>query len=326
MKKALIIRFNAIGDIVLTTPVIDALSDAGYEVHYLLKSAYAPIIENHPKVARLWLYGKNQNNLIPALKREEFDYVIDLHNNLRSVLFRIKLGVPARVLKKNRLADLLMVHFNFARKQRPHIVHRFLDVVVPLSGIVQNPEPAFYFPKDGRSSGVKLPSENYICIAVGTAHPTKDIPLEKLLPVIQYSEAHVILLGGSGDRDRAEALMDAAGRHEISNLTGTLSIDQSAYVLSRSRLLICGDTGLMHIAAALGIPTVSLFGSTHPILGYTPYYSDDAIPRALIQNSSLSCRPCTRQGRSHCPKGHFKCMMDISVDEIAQKVEGILGS
>lgn len=325
-KKILIIRFNSIGDIVLTSPVVDSLFHSGYEVHYLVKSSYSSVLENNEHITRLWLYDDNYSELIRALRSEAFDHIVDLHNNLRSRSFRLQLRCPSLVLKKNRISDFLLTRFRFARQQRKHIVHRFLETIEALTGKSNYPKLRYSFSKNSQQISYQLPFESYVCIAVGTAYATKDIPLDKLLGLVRMLDENIVLLGGPSEMDKARQIIEAMPKKPIVDLTGKLIIDQSAYLVSRSKMLLCGDTGLMHIAAALSIPTVSVFGSTHPILGYTPFYADETTPRALVQNERLSCRPCTRQGREICPRGHFKCMRAISVEELHAKVEGILKS
>ncbi|NBU52166.1 MAG: glycosyltransferase family 9 protein [Chitinophagia bacterium] len=323
-KKILVIRFNAIGDIVLTSPVVKALAISGHEVHYLCKKTFSSLIDSNPHVSKTWFLDTDWTKLVAELKSEGFDCVLDLHNTLRSNKLRKALGLKSYALKKDRWNDMFITRFQFARNQRRHIVERFMDAASELLDGAYETNPEFYFPGGKSYLGIDLPGEAYVCLAVSTAHRTKNIPLHNLKAVIKNLDAHIILIGGPDDREVTKILLEDASNDRLIDYAGKLSIDESAYVISKSELLITGDTGMMHIAAALDIPVAAVFGSTHPILGYTPYYGSKAVNHAIIQNEELSCRPCTRQGRESCPKGHFKCMKGISVDKIVSTVEALL--
>ncbi len=319
-KKALIIRFNAIGDIVLTTPVIQALADNNYEVHFLVKAAFAEIVESDAYVTKVWTLKEQLAEVITLLKREDFDLVIDLHNNLRSKRVKSALSKTTCTFSKDRIGYWLLTKLGIHTIQEQHIVERFLSVLAPLGIKVAQPSTRYTIPLD-TSLPADLP-EKYICIAIGAAWYTKQIPTEKLVNVIeQCNHKNIVLIGGPDDRIAAIEV-EARLTHSIINLTGQLTIHQSALVIQRSQVLLAGDTGMMHIAAALDVPVVAVFGSTHPILGYTPYYGKLAKNSyKLIENKSLSCRPCTKQGKDSCPKGHFRCMIDIDPNDIVQAIE-----
>jgi len=324
--KVLLIRFNSIGDVVLTSPLIKSLSDSDYEVHYLVKSAYKNLLEYNPYISKVWTYEGKLWNLIFKLKKENYELVIDLHNNLRSNIVCLGLQKPSRRLKKYRIKNWLMCQFGFFKFQREHMVNRFMDVAKGLDIETEGLNTKYYFQSAKIYDSLSLSFDNYICLAVGTAFETKNIPYDKMLALLDELKSPVILLGGKDDKALADKLIKNCRSSEIKSYVGEISIDESAYLISKSKLLVTGDTGLMHIAAALAIPIVSIFGSTHPILGFTPYYGTKEIKHHIIQNTNLDCRPCTKQGRHSCPKGHFNCMNALSVDEISMKVESLLES
>ena len=100
-----------------------------------------------------------------------------------------------------------------------------------------------------------------------------------------------------------------------------LTLNQSAYMLDKSAMVISNDTGLMHIAAALKKPIVSIWGSTTPQMGMTPYYGKEIMPQLYSEVNNLSCRPCSKLGKDACPKKHFKCMIYQDLDKIAEFVK-----
>lgn len=335
-KKVLVIRFNSIGDIVLTTPVVEALHKASYEVHYLVKGVFKEILETNPYVYKIWTIKDRVSEVTNLLKKEGFDVVVDLHNNIRSLQVKQALKVRSLTLKKNRVPYYLLTKFGvnslFNRVKERHIVYRFLDVLGPLGIAVGEPTPHYYISSDVRKSLIKLKlPDKYIVIVTGAAWATKQIPVDKIVDTIdQLPTLHIILIGGPADMNTAMGIMKSVRtkqHRQVINLTGQLSISQSAAVIEKSTVVLSGDTGMMHIAASLGISVVGVFGSTHPILGYTPFYSSLYAKQpisSIVQNDTLNCRPCTKQGQDKCPKGHFKCMNDIPIDSIIQKLKNHL--
>jgi len=319
-KKILIIRFNSIGDIVLTSPVSEALNAAGYEVHYLVKSLFASLLKSNPNITKVWELKSDLNETIHELKKIEFFAVVDLHNNLRSSKVKRALSIKSYTFKKPRIKYFLLTKFGMKFKPEPHIVNRFLYVIEPLIGKVENVNTSFYFDPVKSNFDFKVLPENFMAIAVGAAFKTKMIPTHKLIQLIDESTLNVVLIGGPADCERAHKIVSKTKR-KIINLVGEISISDSAKVIQNCQMLVSGDTGMMHIGAALNVPMVNVFGSTHPILGYTPFYGNSENKSVIIQNPDLSCRPCTKQGSDACPKGHFKCMNSISVDEMLNVIQ-----
>jgi len=309
----------------LTSPVIQALYDSGYELHYLLKSAYRTVIQSDSRIHSIWSYDSKLSDTIRLLRAENFDYVVDLHNNMRSLMVRLSLGQPAYVLRKSRIRDFLMIRFKAFRNPRPHIVHRFMDTALPLISFDSKTDFQPDFRIDPAIEGQQTIEGAYISVSIATAFPTKDIPVETLAGLINSMPGHhFVLLGADKDVPLANKLVNRLTHRNYSSFVGRLGLHASADIIRNSKALVTGDSGLMHIAAALNTPVIALFGSTHPVLGYTPYYNKPT-PHHIIQNETLSCRPCSRQGRKSCPKGHFKCMNDLSIDEIRLKVEQLVG-
>lgn len=303
--------------------MVKLLYDSGYQVDFLVKKNYSDVLEHNPYLNNIHLFDGQLSEWIRKLQSENYVYIIDLHNNLRSNLLSIRLPFKTLRLKKDRVSDFLMVNFGFGKTAKKHIVNRFVNVVKPIVNEFEldSIQTDYYYKED---FDISVLPEDYIAISVATAFETKNIPLQKLVDLINEVDANFVLLGAPKDIDKAEYITGRTSREKVISLVGECSLNQTAHVISASRFIISGDSGLMHMAAALKKPVVAIFGSTHPLLGYTPFYGLKDIKHYLIQNNNISCRPCTRQGRNNCPKGHFKCMNDLSVDEIRLKVEQLL--
>lgn len=315
-KKILVIRFNSIGDIILTSPVTDALHKEDYEVHYVCKTAYAEILNHRPDISKVWELKDSMEELIQQLKNESFDHIVDLHNNLRSKHIKSALRVPAQTLDKSRIDLFLMTQLSIKKKQHPHIVERFLDVIDSL--VESRTQSPLSFYKEVDYDGLALPA-SFVCIAVGAAFYTKQIPETLLIKTINQLNLPVVLIGGPDDEQRAKKIQESCSG-KLTNLVGQLSISESAEVIDQSEVLLTGDTGMMHLAAALQKSVVAVFGSTHPFLGYSPYYGDTSTKFEIVQNTNLNCRPCTKQGKDECPKGHFKCMTALKANDLIKKI------
>lgn len=310
MSKFLILRFSSIGDIVLTTPVIRCLKKQvpGAEVHFLTKPGFKPVLEHNPYIDHLHLLDKPLLQKIQELKSLGFDYIIDLHNNLRTRIIKGVMDAPAFSFDKLNIEKSILVTFKQNILSDVHIVDRYMDTVTSF-GVVNDAEGLDYFLPPGFSfpSNISLP-ENFIAFAIGAQHATKRLPNEKIIAICKLIDKPVILLGGKEDANNGERIAQQAGAHVI-NLCGKLSLHESAYAVKQASKVITHDTGLMHIAAAFKKEIISVWGNTVPEFGMTPYYGKYKIPNLKSEIRNLYCRPCSKIGYKKCPKGHFKCMM-----------------
>ena len=327
--KVLIIRFSSIGDIVLTTPVVRCLKQQllGIEIHYLTKPAFAPILQANPYIDKVITLKKNLRETARMLKDEGYDQIIDLHNNQRTWLLKNMLRAPARSFNKINMAKWLMVNFKVNKLPHVHIVDRYLETVLQL-GINNDGQGLDYFiPEEERVSSLELPEthgNNYIAIAIGAQHNTKKLPQHKLIQLCLAINTPIILLGGSSDRNTGQAIAEASGV-KIYNACGVYSLHGSASLVQQAKLVISHDTGLMHIAAALQKPILSIWGNTIPEFGMYPYYGKNKVSGSqMFEVEPLSCRPCSKIGHQTCPKGHFKCMEEQDIKAVAKRVNELL--
>lgn len=311
-KKFLILRFSSIGDIVLTTPVIRCLKQqyAEAEIHYATKKQYKGILENNPYIDKLHLLETSDNQLIKQLKAERFDYIIDLHNNLRTFRIKLLLGIKSFSFNKLNFEKWLLVNLKINRLPQKHIVDRYLETLQSF-GIVNDNEGLDYFIPKGDVVDINsfgLEEKNYISFAIGGQHNTKKLPTDKIIEICEKQTKKVILLGGKEDEKAGDEIADKLGNHVV-NACGKFNLNQSASIVEQSALLITHDTGLMHIGAALKQKIISIWGNTVPEFGMYPYKTEFRI----IENKNLDCRPCSKIGYKKCPKGHFKCMKELDV-------------
>lgn len=315
--KILVLRFSSIGDIVLTSPVVRCIKKAipHAEIHYATKASYAPILEHNPYIDRLHLLHPNHFTIwLQDLKSLQFDFVVDLHHNLRTARIKWALKAPSDSFPKLNIQKWLSVRFGSTRfLPQNHIVHRYFKAVQKLQVTYDGAGLDFFEgPNTAPPPGVsKLKPGAYICIAIGAQHQTKIMPIHKWIELLQRVAKPIVVLGGPQDVSRAEQICNALPQKELYNLCNQSSLLQSALCIKNAAMLLTHDTGLMHIAAAYNIPIYSFWGSTVPEFGMTPFFPDHS-PAANLSSvfevRGLACRPCSKIGFQQCPKKHFQCM------------------
>ena len=323
--KILVLRFSSIGDIVLTTPVVRALAQQlpGAQVHFATKPGYRSLLEPNPYITKVHCLTGSLGELVESLKAEQFDYIIDLHNNLRTRLIKLRLGVKSSSFDKLNWQKWLLVNFKIDKLPRVHIVQRYLAAAAPL-GVHDDGQGLDYVIPAGQEVDLAtLPADfqrGYVAVAIGAQHATKRLPLEKLVALCaRLAPRPIMLLGGPEDAAVAEAVVAAVNQHSpihpsthspIAHGCGRYSLHQSASLLRQADFVVSHDTGLMHIAAAFGKEIFSVWGNTVPAFGMYPYRTEFKV----LEVNGLSCRPCSKIGFAKCPQGHFKCMREQTLD------------
>lgn len=316
--KILIIRFSSIGDIIYTTPVIRCIKQqlTGVEVHFLTRDKFSFLVDNNPYIDRLILLKPDLSETIQDLKKERYDYVIDLHNSLRSAIVKLRLGVKSFTYKKERIKKWLAIRYKINLVKPVHLVDRYLETVKDL-GVINDQKPVDYFIKKDYDLKKLLPishREKYIAFIIGATHNTKRMPNEKIIELCGKLNLPTVLLGGT-DVEKNALVIEQSGNPEIYNACGKLSFDESVFLVKNAFKIIGFDTGLTHVAEAFNKPIVSIWGSTIPeLLGVQPYQVDDV----YVAGVNLRCRPCSKFGKSKCPLGHFKCMYNQDLNAIAE--------
>ena len=318
MKKVLVIRFSSIGDIVLTSPVVRCVKDQmNCEVHFLTKKQFAEIAESNPNIKKVYSIEKRVLEVSKQLKKENYDFVIDLHHNLRSAQVKTVLKKSSSSFSKLNIKKWLIVNFKLNNLPDVHIVDRYFETVKSL-GVRNDLKGLDYFiPKKDEVDLKTLPvvfQSGYIGFVIGAKFATKQMPAEKIISIISKINQPFILLGGEDDFEKGEKIRSQAASHKVFNACGKYRLSQSASLVKQAKKIITHDTGLMHIASAFKKEIISVWGNTIPEFGMIPYLPDKN--SKMIQVKNLSCRPCSKLGYDTCPKGHFKCMNDISEEEI----------
>ncbi len=308
VNNLLIIRLSSLGDILLTTAFIRSLKEQypSINIDFLLRQQYEDTLKYSPHLRKLYVVRDNYEEIAETISQNKYDLIIDLQNNLRSHKLSAKNKAKKLRFKKHDIEKFLLVKFKFNRmKDLPQIPVRYSQT---LNGFHLDDKGLEISLPEGIKSKLKKDG-NYIALAPGSRHFTKMWPeyyyiyLCKMLLVndfkVVFSEEKVI-------KKSVKKFQNFCRKQLISAMM-TIFYRPSAD-MKKCMAVVCNDSGLMHAACAAGVPVLTFFGSTVKEFGFTPYNNKNLI----LENNSLSCRPCSHIGRSECPKTHFDCMKEIT--------------
>lgn len=323
--KVLVVRFSSIGDIVLTTPVLRCLKQQvpGLELHFITKAAFARVLQGNPYVDKLIVFEKEITEVAQELKEANYNYIIDLHNNLRSKRLKLMLDAESASFHKLNIKKLFLVNLKINAMPNVHIVDRYMDAAKKLFPTLQNDGKGldYYIPERDEVDIKNLPhlhQQGYVAVVIAATYFTKRLPIDKLIELCKKINAPIILLGGAAEIQLSRLVCEAVG-DRVFDACGKFNINQSASLVRQANSVVTPDTGLMHIAAAFKKKVLSVWGNTVPEFGMYPYLPGE--DSELFEVKGLSCRPCSKLGYNHCPKGHFKCMNNQNLDTIARQAE-----
>ncbi|MFN3788062.1 glycosyltransferase family 9 protein [Sulfurihydrogenibium azorense] len=234
-----------------------------------------------------------------------YDYIVDLHSNLRSFLLStFTKGKVLRYKKQGLKRRLKILDPNF------NVVKAYLDTLKPL-GISGDYKPRVILDEEDINSVKNLIPQNYIVIGAGARYLSKMYPYYNQVANIFINKGYnVVLVGSKEDKEKDKATYP----NQVIDLRGKLSIRQSLAVISKSKLVISNDSAVSHMARAVGVKVLMVYGSTHPYFGFAPSKDEgDYIFKGL------KCQPCTLHGKDSCKFGDFRCLTSISPQEVVEK-------
>ena len=316
--KILVIRFSSIGDIVLTTPIIRCLKlQTNAEIDFLTKTNYKEIIISNTNISEVYCISKYSKTL-KVLRSKDYDIVIDLQNNFRSLKLRLQLGVKSYTYSKNSFKRYLLVYFGI-NLLNDHIVDRYFTSVKNLNISNDNKGIDYFVTTEGSNIDFNT-EQDYICWCIGGTYEQKKLSVQQINDVISKIELPILFIGGKAERKISSEIINNNKRTNLFDFCGRTSIDESAYLMQNSNLILTNDTGMMHLASAFTVPIISFWGCTKPSLGFSPYF-----PNIKSWNiiTDLSNRPCSKHG-NHCRFQSQGCIKDIDSNIIFNTVERLL--
>lgn len=333
MSTSLVIQTSFLGDTVLTTPLLSQLANRG-PVDVVTTPAAAALLANHPAVRSLIPYDKRGTDrgllglwrLSRRLREARYDVALLAQGSWRSAALARLAGIPARI-GFTTSAGRLLYSKRVPYRDDLHHAARLLMLARP-NGREPSPEelrPSLAPGERERAdvdrllaaAGVRA-GERLVALAPGSVWATKRWPYYPELAQLLATQFRVVVIGSAADSDLAHAIV--LGVPGAVNATGQLSLLASAELLRRAAVVVTNDSAPLHLASAVGTPTLAIFGPTVPEFGFGPL----APRRAVAGHEALACRPCDRHGPRRCPLGHFKCMRELTPAAMAERVRALL--
>ena len=320
-KRILIIKPSALGDIVHTLPVLQALKDCypEVEIHWVVAKGLHTFLEGHPLIHRLWIFDRHKwkklsalpdtlgemRQFICGLRSEHFDVSIDFSGLLRSGLITCMVGARLRLGFSNAdEGSFLFYNRKIHGNMSIHAVDRNLDLVRFLGCDVK--EVGFPLPPYDPDPPIlqALPFQ-FAVLVPSAGKEANRWPAERFGQLAARLPLPSVIIAGAAEFDLAETVVQYSAGHAI-NLAGRTSLKELLGVIRKACFMVSNDTGPQHIAAALNVPVFSIFGPANPVCT-GPYGSMHTVMR-----KNMDCAPCYRWK----PCVHWRCMQDLSVDEV----------
>ncbi|MDX1699076.1 MAG: glycosyltransferase family 9 protein [Melioribacteraceae bacterium] len=316
-RKILIIRLSSLGDILLTTPLLRTIKNQYPELNidFLIRTEFKDTLKNNSNINHLIELEREYSNsqYRKLIIQNDYDLIIDLQNNLRSRRLTFNISPTIFRYKKPYLKRFLLV------KMKINLFNKIVSIPEKYAEAI----PGFQLDDSGlelfidESTRRTLPEKgDYIGLCPGAKHKTKIWPKEyfiELGKMITEKGYKVALFGGKDDKEIcSEIASEINGSVDLSNENKLLEL---ALAMKACRLIICNDSGLMHASLGVGVPIVAIFGSTVKEFGFFPYKGRNSV----LENNSLSCRPCSHIGRKECPKAHLNCLMEIKPTDVLEE-------
>jgi lipopolysaccharide heptosyltransferase II len=318
--NVLAVRFSSIGDVLLTTPLFRAirLRYPDSRITVLTKQENAPLLSHNPHLSRVIAIepDRSTTSVASELRAARYSHLLDLHDSLRSRVLRVLVPGNWSSYPKHRIARAALIHAkkNWYRDWRP-VAERYFMAARRLGVAPDGRPPEFFLAAEAKAevdqwlaaSGIAQ-ARPLIAVAPGAAHATKRWPLRHwhtLIGQLIRQGRDIVVVGGVGDQPVAAALT-ANNPTGVISAAGRFGLQGTGALLQRAVALVSGDTGVMHMATAVGTPVVALFGPTVREFGFFPYTL-----AARVVELDLSCRPCSSKGGPRCPLGHHRCLGDI---------------
>jgi heptosyltransferase-2 len=321
------------GDIILTTPALAALKAHYPRAHldFVVKERYQELLRDHQLLDGLYLLSPSDGllSLGRQLRRQRYDIVLDLHGNLRSRFVTVLLPASMKLRYGKRiLRRWAMVRGGYRPSGAPHVVDRYLECLRPLGIRASRDRPRLYLSGDDLKFREEFSFQHRLGVSrplvglhPGARWPGKRWPAERFArlgrELREKGNAEILVFGGPQEEDSASWVADEIG--QPAQLASALSLGQLMALISGCDLFVTNDSGPMHLATALGVPVVAIFGPTHPMLGFWPLGEEDAILTA-----GLSCSPCSLHGKRPCPRRNWRCLEEIHVQDVLRAALGIL--
>ena len=315
--KVLVIRFSSIGDLVLTSPILRCLKEQkDCTVHFVVKKKYLAVLENNPNVDRFHIVDQTVNEIILDLKSEQFDFVFDLQNNLNSFRIKRSLNSVSFTVNKKNWQKFLLIYFRW-NTLNDHVVDRYFECISK-AGFQNDTNGLEHHLPAGLTVDYDV-SKPFAVWCLGASHHKKKLTKEQIIEVCNGMTIPVVFVGGPNEKTLAEFVQNKINHPSTTNMCGSISLNESAYLVQKSAFVLTNDTGIMHIAAAYQKKIISFWGCTKPSIGFAPLIEQGKSKMLLSKKSTY---PCSKHGK-YCRYSCRGCISDIDPKEISKAISEI---
>lgn len=322
-KKFLIIQTAFIGDAILATSIVEKLNSffPGAQIDYMIRKGNEPLFSDHPFISNLFVWDKEEGKfknlfrLLKSVRRQKYDYLINLQRFASTGLFTLLSGAKYKTgFEKNPFSFAFTYKADHSVNNGLHEVERN-QLVISIFTDNQFSKPRLYPSAKIFENVSNLKSGRYICISPASVWFTKQFPPEKWIEFIRRldPETKIYLLGAPDDFNLCDKIVRESKKENVINLAGKLSLIESAALMRDAVMNYSNDSAPLHLASAMDAPTAAIFCSTIPGFGFGPLSTNSTI---IESRENLDCRPCGLHGKKSCPMGHFKCAYQINVNDL----------
>ena len=327
MKNILIIQTASLGDVILSTPLIEKLHHffPKAKIDFLLKYGYEGVLRRHPYLHHVIVWDKTEKKhehlfeLVRMVREAKYDAVINVQRFAASGLITALSGAKNRIgFSKNPFSLFFtrrIKHQIGQQKNNPHEVERNLKLIDELTDTSTDFPMKLYPGKHDFAKVSQYKTKRYITVAPGSLWFTKQFPEEKWIEFVSVldKDLAVYFLGSPKEIELCKRIIELSQHANSLNLAGKLSFLESTALLKDAQMNYVNDSAPMHLASAINAPTTAVFCSTVPEFGFGPLAEKSFVVQT---NENLDCRPCGLHGLKKCPKQHFKCALTISKTQL----------
>lgn len=316
-QKILLIQTAFIGDTILATSVAEELHAVfpHAQIVLLIRKGHEELFHQHPFLT-IWTHDKSKKysslfSLIKKIRQEKFDAVINLHRYFSSNLLTVLSGAPYKSGFQSFMSIFFSHSVTHSFQKNLHEIHRYHQLAEPLTQSLKVYLPKLYpsqqWPKNFYTN------KKYVCFFPGSVWATKQLPPAKWIELISHfsDEIEIYLCGSVHDKTLCEYIAVRSQKNNVRNIAGQYTLLEMAAIMQKAQRVYVNDSAPLHMASALNVPVTAFFCSTVTVFGFYPLSTDSQV----IEVKHLKCRPCGLHGYRQCPKGHFKCGLDIPVQE-----------
>ena len=317
---SLLIQTAFLGDVLLTTPLLAALAERDGPLDVVTTPAAAPLLETHPAVRQVLSYDKRGADrgwrglraLARRLRAERYPTAYLPHRSLRSAALARLAGIPRRV----GFHDGWRLLYSETRR-RPaggHEIGRLLALADVPPRHQATPSLQLTAADVAAAEALLRAAEiaaPFVALAPGSIWGSKRWPHYPALARRLAGRQRIVVVGSREDVALGESIDGAV------NACGQLTLRQSAALIQKAGVLVTNDSAPLHLAQAVGTPTVAIFGPTTPAFGFGPRGPRDV----AVGVNGLTCRPCSAHGPDACPLGHHLCMQSLQVEVVLHAIE-----